>query len=287
MFVTVPDWILKYVPVEPLASLRALGLDRLDIGLDRRLCTPALFGRDGKPLDLSSAAGIGALGNLLAEKKVRACALSLATDFGRPDQQAEAQWLVEACRLAGKLGVPVIRIDPASWSAKLEDGEMLRRIAATVGRALDESEGVALGAENHGPVANREDFLDRMLERTPSERFGLTLDVGNLYWFGYPLDHVYELAERYAARVRFTHIKNIAYPAEKRRQQREIGWRYGELSCALPDGDIDLKRVVATLADAGYTGALAVEDESLARLTKEAAQSQLRRDVDHVKTLLR
>ncbi len=135
-------------------------------------------------------------------------------------------------------------------------------------------------------MANRADFIDAMLEGTPSDRFGLTLDVGNLYWFGNPLDRVYELVERYAPRARHTHIKNIAYPAETRQTQREIGWRYGELSCPLPDGDIDLKRVVAALSDAGYAGALTVEDESLFRLTQEEADRQLRRDVDYLQTIL-
>lgn len=287
MFVTVPASFLRYVPVEPLASLRALGLHRVDIGLDRQLRMPALFDHDGRPFDLSSATGIGALKNRLAERRVRACALSMGTDFGREDQEAEVQWLVSACQLADRLGVPVIRIDPASWSAKLEDEEVLRRIGGAAGRALEESERVALAAENHGPVANKPDFLDRMLEATPSERFGLTLDCGNLYWFGNPLDRVYELVERYAPHARHTHIKNIAYPAERRQQQREIGWRYGELSCPLPDGDIDLKRVIATLREAGYAGALTVEDESLSRLPKQDAERELRRDVDYLKTVLR
>ncbi len=287
MFVTVPAGLLKYVPVEPFASLHALGLDRLDIGLDRALRTPALLDRDGSPFDLSTERGVGALRNHLSEQKVRACAFSMGTDFGRDDQETEVRWLVDVCRLADRLGVPVIRIDPAAWSAKLEDGEVLRRIAGAVGRALEESEGVALAAENHGPVANKVDFIDRMLEQTASGRFGLTLDVGNLYWFGYPLERVHALVERYAPRARHTHIKNIAYPAETRQTQREIGWRYGELSCPLPDGDIDLKRVVATLDAAGYRGALTVEDESLARLPKEDAQKQLRRDVEYLQTILR
>ncbi len=287
MFVTVPAGMLKYVPVEPFASLRALGLDRLDIGVDRALCTPALLGRDGKPFDLSAERGVGALRNTLSEKKVRACAFSMGTDFGREDQEAEARWLVDVCRLADRLDVPVIRIDPAAWSAKLTDDEVLRRIAAALGRALEESERVVLAAENHGPVANRPDFIDAMLEETASDRFGLTLDVGNFYWFGNPLDRVYELVERYAPRTHHTHIKNIAYPAETRQTQREIGWRYGELSCPLPDGDIDLKRVVAMLSAAGYAGALTVEDESLARLSAEGADSQLRRDVDYLQTILR
>jgi sugar phosphate isomerase/epimerase len=286
MFVTVPDWILKYVPTEPFASLRRLGLDRLDVGLNRELCTPSLLDPEGRPFGLSSPAGVGALKNQLAERKVRACALSLGTDFGRADQEAEAQWIVDACRLAGELGAPVIRIDPAAWSAKLDDAEVLRRIADAVGRALAESEGVAIGAENHGPVANKQDFIDRMLEQTPSERFGLTLDCGNLYWFGHPLDKVHELVRRYAPRARHTHIKNIAYPADARQTQRAVGWRYGELSCPLPDGDIDLKGVVAALAEAGYGGALTVEDESLGRLSKEDAARELQRDVDYLKTVL-
>ena len=287
MFVTVSDGFLKNVSPEPFTALRMLGLDQVDVWLNRELATPSLVDKDGHPYDLSSPKGVGALRKSLAANKVRACCLSLGTDFGRPDQEAETQWLVRACQLADELGAPALRMDPATWSAKLPDEEMVRRIAAAVARALDESETVALGAENHGPVANKQSFLDAMLEMTPSERFGLTLDCGNFYWFGNPLDHVYELVRRYAGRTRHTHVKNIAFPAETRQTQREMGWRYGELCCPLPDGDIDLKRVVATLAKAGYKGALSIEDESLGRLSKEDASRELKRDVEHLKATLK
>lgn len=287
MFVTVSDGFLKYVSPEPFTALRMLGLDQVDVWLNRELKTPAFVDKDGQPYDLSSPKGVGALKKSLAANKVRTCCLSLGTDFGLLDQEAEVQWLVRVCRLADELGAPALRMDPATWSAKLEDEEILRRIAAAVARALDASETVALGAENHGPVANKQSFLDAMLEMTPSERFGLTLDCGNFYWFGNPLDHVYELVRRYAGRTRHTHVKNIAFPAETRQKQREIGWRYGELCCPLPDGDIDLKRVVATLAKAGYKGALSIEDESLGRFSREDAARELKRDAEHLKATLK
>ena len=286
MFVTVPDSFLKYVSPEPFAGLRALGLDHVDVWVNRELKTHSLVDGEGKPYDLSAAKGVAALKKALAANKVRIWSLSVGTDFGRADQVAEAQWLVRVCQIADELGAPAVRMDPAAWSAKLPEEELLRRITDAVARALDASKKVALGAENHGPIANKQEFLDPMLEMTPSERFGVTLDCGNFYWFGNPLDRVYELVSRYAGRARHTHIKNIGYPAETRQVQREMGWRYGELSCPLPDGDIDLKRVVATLAKAGYDGALTVEDESLGRLPREDAARELKRDVEYLKSVV-
>src|SRR5438067_1992868 len=84
--------------------------------------------------------------------------------------------------------------------------------------------------------------LELTLQAVDSPRVGLTLDVGNLYWYGHPLSELYRLYERFGPFVKHTHVKNIAYPAELQEQQREIGYKYGQYSAPLDEGDIDLRR---------------------------------------------
>ena len=137
MFVTVPDGFLRYISPEPFAALRELGLDRVDVWVNRELKAHSLVDGDGQPYDLSAAKGVAALKKALAANKVRVWSLSVGTDFGRADQVAEAQWLVRVSQTADELGAPAVRMDPAAWSAKLPEEELLRRITDAVARALD------------------------------------------------------------------------------------------------------------------------------------------------------
>ena len=47
----------------------------------------------------------------------------------------------------------------------------------------------------------------------------------------------------------------------------------------LPDGDIEMARVVAILRECGYDGALCIEDESLGKFPVEERPGVLRRDI--------
>jgi len=153
--------------------------------------------------------------------------------------------------------------------------------------AATEGSGVALAVENHGRVSNRPEFLDRIFADVGSPRMGLTLDTGNFYWFGHPLESVYGIMERYAGRVRHTHVKNIAYPPETRAQTREIGWRYGDFCCPLEQGDLDHARVARILKAGGYAGALALEDESIGKAPEAERLEVLRRDIAHLQACAR
>jgi sugar phosphate isomerase/epimerase len=193
----------------------------------------------------------------------------------------------DACSAALELDAPVLRIDPWVAEGRLTPGELARVASESIERALDGTEEVLLGVENHGALANRKEFLDDLLGRIDSPRFGLTLDVGNLYWSGRPLDEVYEAVGRLAPRTVHTHVKNISYPPERRDERREAGWEYDRYACPLADGDIEYRRVVQALEAAGYEGALAVEDESAGRFSPREFQEVLRRDVEYMLTILR
>jgi sugar phosphate isomerase/epimerase len=121
--------------------------------------------------------------------------------------------------------------------------------------------------------------MDGVLQRVDSPRLGLTLDLGNWYWFGHPLSTVYEIYAKYGPRTVHTHVKSIRYPQELREQQREIGYRYGEYCCPLDEGDLDFARAIRILRENGYDGDLVIEDESLGKFPPEERAGVLRRDV--------
>ena len=142
---------------------------------------------------------------------------------------------------------------------------------------------VALGIENHGPQGNDPEWMTSVLRRVGSPRLGVTLDVGNWYWYGHPLSRVYEIYEELGPYVRATHVKNICYPEELRETQRKIGYEYGKYCCPLDEGDLDLSRGAAILRAAGYGGPMTIEDESLGKYALEERPSVLRRDADHLR----
>ena len=73
------------------------------------------------------------------------------------------------------------------------------------------------------------------------------MDTGNFYWYGNPIDKVYEILKSVAKYTKHTHVKNIQYPEETRNQQREIGWEYGKYVSPIYEGDIDHDRVIRML----------------------------------------
>jgi sugar phosphate isomerase/epimerase len=209
----------------------------------------------------------------------------MPNDFSAEDLDAETQWLTLTCQAADQLGIPAVRIDVLPHREMSED-QLIDNCTRAITTALEQSESVHLGMENHGRVSNRPEFIEKLFGRVGDRRMGLTLDTGNFYWFGHPLEKVYQIMETYADRVYHTHVKNIAYPEELRGVQREVGYEYGRYVCPVPDGDVDHARVVSILREAGYDHDLALEDESLGRHPEEERPDVLRRDVEHLKSLV-
>lgn len=216
---------------------------------------------------------------------IRVTALLLATDFSAEAADAQVEWAARMIQAAAALNVPVVRIDPWTASRELPEktvidnsirraGELLRRTAGT---------GVDLGMENHGQVFNNPQVLDAVLQALPDDRFGLTLDTGNLYWWGHTVDEVYALIERYAPRAKHTHIKNINYPPELAHRRREVGYEYKTYCCPLDEGNLDLKRIVDLLRQHGYRRPLCVEDESLFKVPENEKLDILRHDVQSLR----
>lgn len=262
------------------AALREVGIDRIEMEIGRDFHAPQLSRASDVAYSIAAPEETARLKTKLQEENVQVAALLLATDFSSDDADENVVWAIACIRAAKELGAPAVRIDTATRNGALSREEVAENFIARVSRVLAETaeSGITLGIENHGHISNDAKFLDEVFARVPDQRLGMTLDSGNFYWFGLPLSQLYQTLEKYAPRARHTHMKSIAFPPQMRETQREVGYRYAELCCALDEGDIDMKRVVGFLREADYSGTLCIENESLGRYDVDAQFDILRRD---------
>lgn len=269
-------------------AFRATGADSFEAAVAQDESIPCLGGSVAEPASLHDRGSIEAIRSRLASQGARISAFLLATDFSAEDAERHVETAVRTVEAAAALGVPVVRIDPLTAQRALPPAAVTSNFIRRVRQILDLTThtGVDLGMENHAQVFNDPRVLDEVLAALPDPRFGLTLDTGNFYWWGHPIDVVYELVERYAPRTRHTHIKNIHYPPEIRNQQRETGFEYKRYCSPLFEGDLDLRRIVQTLRRGGYGRDLCVEDESLSKFPEAQRLDVLRRDVAFLRAAL-
>ncbi len=287
MYVSIREGMLRAMNMpDPFEALAALGLESVELTVREGVKVAFSVPEGQEPFDLASEDACRALKDRLAGKGVSACALLMANDFSSDDLEGETEALVTICRAAEAMGIRAVRIDLVCRSEGMAEEEFIGRCAGAIRRALGVTTGVLLGVENHGRTSNRPEFLDQVFGAVGDDRFGLTLDTGNFYWYGYPLDEVYAIMERYATRIHHTHIKNISYPPETRGVQREIGWEYREYVCPIYEGDIDHGRAVAILRAAGYDGPLTIEDESMGHYSREEKPAILKKDADYLRSLI-
>lgn len=263
-------------------SVRAEGLE---INFRDDLSFPDLFHPEKKYTGATPAA-IEALKADAQAAGRQITALCMSNHFDeRPD--LEVEWCTKAAQIAQALGVKAVRIDIIPRKIRNREelldfsvGILKRVIAAT------ESTGVGFGLENHSNTTNDPTFLEPLFDRVGSKRLGLTLDVGNFYWFGHPLSKVYAICEQFADRVFHTHCKSIKYPVELHEQQRKMGLDYGKNCCPIYAGDVDYGRVISILRKAGYANDLCIENESLSKFPQAERGEVLAKEIQHLQALL-
>ena len=280
MFVAIRDVLVKSLGfADVLHGLERLGIEALEVAVDRELGARA-FG-----LSLADPSSLDKLASALEGRGVTVCAVLLQNDFGSENLAKEIEYVRRGVEIARELGARVVRVDA---STRLREGQteddLLRATVEGLRTALKGTSGVWLAVENHGLVTNRVSFLRRLLDATSGLSVGLTLDTGNLYWYGYPLSEVYEIYEELSKYVKHTHIKNARAPPELREARR----RPGEVTMTpLYEGDIDLRRAVEALASSGYDHDLTIEDESLGRYPPEIRVRVVARDKEFLESLIK
>ena len=169
------------------------GVEGVQLDVAGDLSLPYLFHPSTK-YTLATPAGIEQLAADAKAASQQITALCMHNRFeGHPEN--EIQWCSKVARAACALNVPVIRIDLVP--IKLSRHEFLKLAIQTLGKIIvaTESTGVRFAVENHSNTTNDPTFLNSLFDAVCSKRLGLTLDMGNFYWFGHPLSKVYELCE--------------------------------------------------------------------------------------------
>jgi sugar phosphate isomerase/epimerase len=281
MFVSIRDEIVMQTGFDSLhEALTFYDLQSVEMMVDRQNSVRSLSPTPEQPrLFLDRPDDLEKIERQTKGSGLRITALLLHNDFNAPDVEKELAWVVSAVQACARLGVPAVRIDSImSGQADLPLEHRVEIFAAAARRVLDRTAKtrVALAIENHGAQGNDPAFLDGVLARVRSPRLGMTLDVGNFYWAGKPISEVYRILEQFAQLTKHTHVKNIRFPAEIRDTQRAVGYEYGKYVCPIPEGDLDIPRIVGYLKRAGYRHDLCIEDESLGKFDVPTRQEHVK-----------
>jgi len=291
MYVSVCGGIVTHVGYPTmLAGLGALNLSHVEIGMGREMNAGLMEPVDGQNhMILDSDAAVERYRRHFADSGITVTAFMLGNNFNSPDPKAEIAWVTRVVEAAAALGIPAVRIDSSmTGERELPFDQRVGKFVEALGAVIANTAKcpVDLGIENHGVQGNQPEFLKAVFEGVGSPRLGMTLDSGNFYWYGHPIERVMQILKDLAPKAKHTHLKNIRYPADQRGVQREIGWKYGEYVCPLDAGDVDHAQVVKFLSAAGYERDLCIEDESLGRHPAEERQAVLRRDVEYMRSLI-
>ncbi|HIE13910.1 TPA: sugar phosphate isomerase/epimerase [Candidatus Bathyarchaeota archaeon] len=291
MYVAVRDATLRYLGYKNVFSgLKDLGVKSCEFMIDENLALRHYVDAEAsRRISLSSKTSCRNFIEKLEFENISICALLVNNRFTMDDFQADVKRIIKVCRLASDLNVKVVRINPIMKSSRelliTEYAEFTARcIREVISKTKEED--VYLAMENHGLIGNDIDYIRKVIDLVNSERMGLTLDIGNIYWFGYPLDQIYDIIEEFAIYVKHTHVKNLAFSKEKKHLRRKPGEGYPKTAAPLYIGDIDLYRVIKILNGAGYNEDLTVEDESIVNFPSREQLNVIKKDIEYLRNLI-
>lgn len=122
--------------------------------------------------------------------------------------------------------------------------------------------GIALTLHHHmGTVVQTEAEIDRMMENTDPELFGLLFDSGHLAYCG---EDYMSVLKKYAKRIKHVHLKDIRPDKVKKVKDEHLSFLQGVRlgTFTVPgDGAIDFTPIFDVLAETGYEGYVLVEAE--------------------------
>jgi len=219
---------------------------------------------------------------------LKAVSVNAGNNFVQPDAslfQRQVEGVKACVDVAAKIGCPVVRV----FGGEVAEGKTEAECVEAITEGLKQSavyaqeRDVTLALENHGRITNNIDTLMGILKEVSSESLKVNLDTGNFYWFGYKLSEVEAIFKKLALITVHTHMKNgTTQRREERRKPEEIKL------VPLPEGDIDLAKVVKLLKAKGYRGAISMEDEfeGWTSLPLEKVMETLKRDADYLRAAM-
>ncbi len=186
--------------------------------------------------------------------------LSFSNNFNQEDPeefQRQVDSIIEWIGIAAELKAPVSRIfggHVADRGDKAALDKSFERIIEGLGAVVEAAEknGVILALENHGGLPCSGEEQVKVIETIDSANLRATIDVGN-YMQCDQEGHVgTSIAAPYAVYVHFKDFKLKPGPGDTPLEP-----------CTVGQGDVDHKRCLAALIEAGYKGFIALEYEGL------------------------
>lgn len=125
-----------------------------------------------------------------------------------------------------------------------------------------EKMGISLCFHHHmGTVVQTEAEIDRMMQNTDANLFGLLFDSGHLAYCG---ENYMSVLKKYAYRIRHVHLKDIRPEKVEQVKNDRLSFLQGVRLGAFTvpgDGAIDFNPIFKVLEDTGYEGYVLVEAE--------------------------
>jgi len=173
--------------------------------------------------------------------------------------QIGVPYLRRALDLAAEMDCPVVMSDegplPTDWMT-LDQGFDILCVGLEAVVRHAQKRGVKFAVELHNALTAQPECLLKLLQRFGPDELGVNFDTGNSFLAG---NDPVEYARRVADRVVHVHLKDI--PASQLAERGKItGTRVG---VAVGAGVVDVRGVLAVLAEAGYKGVLSVECDTL------------------------
>jgi sugar phosphate isomerase/epimerase len=291
MFVTIRDDILMTAGFDSIADgLRKCGISGVELAAERDYtCRPILAADHLSRIHLDRDDEVNLLKEQMESANTQISALLAPNNFNSSNIDAELAWVIRIVEVAALVGARAVRIDAIMENADSMPRQQREDIFhKCVTHILKNTEGlnVNLGIENHGSQGNDPKFLEGLIQRVNSPRLGITMDIGNLYWAGYPLDELYRILNELAPYTKHTHVKNIDYPANIRNTRRQIGYAYEKYVSPIPDGNVDIPKVVGYLKKAGYQHDLCIEDESIGKYDADGRRANFMRASEYLREII-
>jgi len=195
----------------------AIGVTQIEVAVDKTLGCKEVFESSDVSYSIATPEGRQKLGARFAEKKKSICAFCTVHRFNKDESDRPAvEWIGKVAEAARDLGVPVVMV-PVPGGRGMSDDEFIERGKRFLGALVPIAKrtGVHIALENLQLFWNRVEVLDPVLKSLPTDRVGLGHDVTNMYWYGHPIDKIYEMTETIAPYVRrYCHAKNERYPED-------------------------------------------------------------------------
>lgn len=260
----VPGWGFQFTPDRVLSEMRELGFAATEFGPDGFL--------PEAPADKAATLaeyGMTAIGSfvpvVLHDPDVDPLP---RIERELDDYAAAGAGVLIVCAVTGKDGYDDVRdeMDEAQWATLLGNLDRISEVAA--------SRGVVAALHPHvGSMVETAADVERVAS---DSAIPFCFDTGHLMIGG--TDPV-EFARKYASRIAHTHLKDVAVDGMLRVKNGEVSYfdaiAVDSLYRPLGQGDVDVRSIVQSLLESGYTGWFVLEQDKVVQAEPAAGEGPI------------